>query len=157
MEPTKPRRRGRPPGMTTKPPDLNSEIWIQVLIARVKGRQRTGKTPSVRKACEEIIENGGVISAIGGDREALVAENAARKKSLQRFKVSSDAATFGPAADGNIFATHTISHAGTLHARYSEVAKFASSPQVRWFWMNLARQRLGIPQKKRPRPHLGRG
>ena len=157
MEKIIPRRRGRPPGSTTKPRDLPAGIWVQVLITRIKGRRRTGKTPSVRQACQEIADDGGIISAVGGNLDALVAANAERKKSWQRFQVNSDRPGLSPSAAGSVFVSHTISNAGTLHARYSQANKLVSSDRrVRFAWMNIARQMLGLPPKRQVPPFMGR-
>jgi hypothetical protein len=157
MKSTNPRRRGRRPGTTRVPPDVFAGVWVQVLIARVKERTRTGKTPSVRRACQDIADKGGIISAIGGNLDALAAANANRKKSWQRFELKSDGTSYGPAAAGTIFANHTISNAGTLHARYSQANKLIiSDRRVRLAWMNLVRQILGLPPKHQVRPFMGR-
>jgi hypothetical protein len=138
-------------------PDVRAEVWVQVFIARVAARTRTGKTPSVRRACQHIVENGGIISAIGGNLDALAAANASKKKSWQRFEFKSDGTGYGPAVAGTVFANHTISNADTLHARYSEANKLVTSDRrVRLAWTNLVRQRLGLPQKQQVRPFLGR-
>ena len=154
MERTNPRKRGRPPGSTTVPRDVLAWLWVQVFLTRVRGRIRTGRTPSIRKACQEIANEGGIISAIGGNIDALVSANAARKKSWQRFELTAD----GPKrnAAGTIFANHAISNPDTLHARYSDAKKFVTAPRVRLAWINLARQMLDLPLKRQVRPHLGR-
>jgi hypothetical protein len=155
MDKIGPRRRGRPPGSTTVPRDVFAGIWVQVLITRIKGRRRTGKTPSVRKACQEIADKGGIISAVGGNLDALVAANAARKKSWQRFQ--SDRSGLRPSAAGSIFVNHTISNAGSLQARYSQANKLVTSDRrVRLAWMNHARQILGLPPKIQVRTFIGR-
>jgi hypothetical protein len=152
-----PRRRGRPPGSRAVPWDVLEGVWVQVLITRIKARTHTGKTPSVRKACQEIADNGGIISVIGGNQDALVAANAARKKSWQRFQFRSDGSGVSPDATGNIFVSHTISDAGTLQARYSEANRIAKSDRrVRLAWMNLARQMVGLTPKRPVRPSIGR-
>ena len=157
MDKANPRRRGRPPRSTTVPRDVLAGVWVQVLITRIKGRVRAGRTPSVRKACQEIVANGGIISAVGGNVHALVQANATRKKSWQRFQLS-DRSGATPSATGTIFASHTITNAGTLHARYSDANKLVTSDQrVRLAWMNLVRQILGLPTKHPyVRPLLGK-
>ena len=151
------RRRGRPPRSTTVPRDVLAGIWVQVLITRIKGRVRAGKTPSVRKACQEMADKGGIISAVGGNLDALVVANAAGKKRWQRFQLESEGSGFGPSAAGTIFVNHTISNAGTLHARYSQANKLVTSDRtVRFVWMNLARQMLGLPLKRQVQPFMGR-
>jgi hypothetical protein len=150
------RRRGRPPGSTTVPRDLLAEIWVQVLITRIEARRRTGKTPSVRKACQEIADKGGIISAVGGRLDALVAANAAsKKKRRQRFRFNSEGGV-SPNATGSIFADHAISNADTLHVRYTWANEIATSPRVRLVWMDLARQILGLPTKRRVQPLMRR-
>jgi hypothetical protein len=157
MESTHPRGPGRPPGTTKVPADVLAYVWVRVLIARVKARARTGKTPSVRRACRDIVANGGILSAIGGNLDALAAANAKRKKTWQRFEFKVDGTGYGPAAAGSIFVNHAISNAGTLHARYSQANKLATSDRrVRLVWMNLARQMLGLPAKPHVRPFMGR-
>lgn len=156
MEKTNPGPRGRPRGSTTVPRDVLAAIWVQVLIARIKGRARTGKTPSVRKACREIADQGGIVSAVGGNIDALAQENAERQKSWQRFQMKSDGAGAIPSATGSLFVNHAITNADSLHARYSVAKKFTSDPRVRLVWMNLARQLLGLPAKHHVRPSFGR-
>ena len=154
-EPTKSGRRGRPKGTSKVPADTLPEVWIQVFIARVTGRTRTGKTPSVRRVCHDIAERGGIISAVGGNRDALAAANAERDTAWQRFEFETDG--YGPVAAGTIYVNHTITYASTLQARYSDAKRLASNPRVRLFWMDLARQRLGLPPKHRGSPSIGRG
>lgn len=155
-EATNPRGPGRPSGTTKVPHDVLAEVWIQVLIARVKERTRTGKTVSARRACKHIVDRGGIISAVGGDLNALAATNANGKKRWQRFEFKSEGTECRPAAAGTIFANHTITNAGTLHARYSQAKEFVSDSKLRLFWMNLVRQRLGLPPKHQVRPFMGR-
>jgi len=150
----KPSRLGRPPGSTRVPHDVLAGVWVQVLITRIKARTRDGKTPSVRAACQEIADNVGIISVVGGNLDDLVKENAKRKKSWQRFQ--SDGSGFGPNAAGANFVNHTISNPGTLHARYSQAKKLAADRRVRFAWMNLARQMLGLPSKRQVQPFMGR-
>ena len=151
------RSRGRPRGSTTVPRDVLAAIWVQVLIARIKARARTGKTPSVRKACQEIADKGGILSAVGGNIDALAQENAARQKSWQRFQMKSDGSVAITSSAGSVFVNHTITNAGSLHARYSVANEIVTcDPRVRLAWMNLARQLLGLPAKHHVRPHLGR-
>jgi hypothetical protein len=156
MDMVKPPRRGRPPGSTKVPRDVLAEVWVQVLITRIKGRKRTGKTPSVRTACQQIADNGGIISAVGGDLDKLVAANDAREKTWQRFQLKSDGSGFSPTAAGPIFVNHTISDPGTLHARYSVAKELAADRRVRFAWMNLARQMLGLPPKRQVQRFMGR-
>jgi hypothetical protein len=156
MDEIVPRRRGRPRGSTTVPPDLLARIWVQVLMTRVELRKRTGKTPSVRKACREIADKGGIISAVGGSLNALVAASAESKKRRQRFRFSPEGGV-SPNATGSIFASHTISNADTLHVRYSWAKEIvAVDPKVRLVWMNLARQMLGLPTKRRVQRFMSR-
>ena len=140
------------------PRDVLAGIWVQVLITRIRTRARTGKTPSVREACREIAANGGIISAVGGNQDALVAANTAGKKNRwQRFQVDASSGRFSPNAAGSIFVSHTISNAGTLHARYSEAIKLiADDPRVRLIWLNLARQMLGLAPKRWVSRFIGR-
>jgi hypothetical protein len=77
-----PRRRGRPRGSVNAPQDIGSGVWVAVLLTRIAIRRRTGKTPSVRAACHELAVNGGVISAIDGNRAALTLASAQLKKKL---------------------------------------------------------------------------
>jgi len=152
-----PRRRGRPRGSRTVPRGVVEGVWVQVLITRINGRTRTGKTPSVPKACRQIADNGGIISAIGGNLNAVVAANATRKKRWQRFRLRSDGSGLSPDATGNVFVSHAISDAGTLQARYSEANRIARSDRrVRFAWMNLARQMLGLTLKRQVLPFMGR-
>src|SRR5689334_9029574 len=108
MDKIRPRRRGRPRGSATVPPDVLAEVWVQVLVTRIEGRKRTGRTPTVRKACQEIARRGGIISAVGGDLDALVAANASRKKRWQRFGFNSDGSGLSPNAEGRVFVNHAI-------------------------------------------------
>jgi hypothetical protein len=144
-----PRRRGRPRGSTVVPPDFLAEVWVAVRLQRIRSRIGAGKTPSVRQACDELAAQGGIISAVGGNVEALAATNAQRKKRLHRFAIDSTGSTLTPNATGNIFASHRIASPATLRARYSEADKLARSDRrVRLAWMNICRQRLGRPAKK---------
>lgn len=143
------RRRGRPKGSIRVPPDLYARIWIAVRLHRIRERIRTGKTPSVSQACRELAAQGGIISVIGGNLDALVQANAQLKKHRQRFQLDSTRLSLRPAAGGTIFASHTITNGGTLQARYSEANLVASSDRrVRLAWMNQARQMLGRPVKQ---------
>jgi hypothetical protein len=142
-------RKGRPPGSAVKHPDLPAEVWITVRVHRIRTRVRTGKTPSVRKACHEVAAQGGIISAVGGNVEALEAANTERDTRWQRFEIDSKGPAVIPSATGTIFAGHAITDAGTLRARYSEADRIACSDRrVRFMWMNLCRQRLGRPARK---------
>jgi hypothetical protein len=145
-----PRRRGRPRGSTVVPPDLRADVWIAVRLHRIRARIDTGKTPSVRQACAELAAQGGVISAVGGNLEALAGENAQRKKRWLQFDIDSTGSSLTPNAAGTIFASHSITSPGTLQARYSEADKIARADRrVRLVWMNICRQRLGRPTKNR--------
>jgi hypothetical protein len=149
------RRRGRPPGSTKVPPDLLADIWIAVWLQRVSERIRTGKTPSVRQACHDLAARGGVISVVGGNQLALEGENVQRKKRWQRF--DSTGASLTPHASGPIFASHTLTNAETLEARYSEADKLARSDRrVRLFWTNIGRQKLGRSPKQPSSANLRR-
>jgi hypothetical protein len=148
-----PRRRGRPPGSAVRHPDFHAEVWITIRLYRICARVRTGKTPSVRQACDELAARGGIISAVGGTVEALAAANAQRNKRWPRFEIDSTGAALTPSAMGPIFSSHSINNAGTLQARYSEANQVARSDRrVRLTWMNLCRQRLGWPTRKAWRP-----
>jgi hypothetical protein len=98
-----PRRRGRPRGSTVVPPDLHADIWIAVRLHRIRARICTGKTPSVRQACHELAAEAGITSVVGGNVEALAAENAQRKKRWHRF--DSTGSTLTPNATGNHLCT----------------------------------------------------
>jgi hypothetical protein len=150
------RRRGRPRGSTVVPPDLRAEVWIAVQLHRIRARIGTGKTPTVRQACDELAAQGGIISAVGGNVEALAEENAQRQKRWLRFEINSTRSTLTPNTTGTIFVSHTITNPRTLQARYSEADKIARSDRrVRFVWMNICRQRLGRPIKKAAGPtHL---
>jgi len=128
-----PRRRGRPPRSTRVPRDVLAELWVKVLIIRIRGRARAGKTPSVRKACRKMADNGGIISVVGGNLDALVQANAEREKNWQRFQLKSDCSGLSPNATGPIFVSHTISDAGTLRApvqRGKQISQFRSKGSV---------------------------
>src|SRR5260370_1382008 len=143
------RPRGRPQGSIKVPPDLRPGIWIAVRLHRISERIRTGKTPSARQACREIAAQGWFISVVGGNLHALARANAQRKKHWHRFQLESNGSSLSPNAAGPVFVSHTISHPGTLQARYSEATKLAPSDRrVRLAWMDLARQMLGRPIKK---------
>jgi hypothetical protein len=144
-----PRRRGRPQGSTVVPPDIRAEVWIAVRLHRIRARIGTGKTPTVRQACHELAAQGGIISAVGGNVEALARASAQRKKRWQQFEIDSTGSTLTPNRTGTIFVSHRITSPGTLQARYSEADKIASADhRVRFAWMNVCRQRLGRPTKK---------
>ena len=144
-----PRRRGRPRGSTVVPPDLLADVWIAVQLQRIRTRISTGKTLSARQACGELAALGGIISAVGGNVEALAGANAQRKKRWLQFDIDSTGSTLTPNAAGTIFASHRITSHGTLQARYSEADKMARADhRVRLAWMNICRQRLGRPTKK---------
>ena len=149
------RRRGRPRGSTVVPPDLRAEVWIAVQLHRIRARIGTGKTPTVRQACDELAAQGGIISAVGGNVEALAERNAQRKKRWLRFEMNLTGPALTPNATGTIFASHTITNPRTLQARYSEADKMArSNRRVRFAWMNICRQRLGRPIKKTAGPRI---
>lgn len=142
-----PRRRGRPRGSTVVPPELHADIWIAVRLHRIRARICTGKTPSVRQACHELAAEAGITSVVGGNVEALAAENAQRKKRWHRF--DSTGSTLTPNATGTTFVSHRITSAPSLQARYSEADKLVRADRrVRVAWMNFCRQRLGWPTKK---------
>ena len=143
------RRRGRPPGSTVVHPDLLAEVWIAVWLKRISERIRTGKTPSVKQACQALVVRGGIISVIGGDQAALEEENGRRKKRWLRYRIAPAGSSLTPDATGTTFADHAITNAGTLQARYNEADKLASSDRrVRVAWVNISRQRLGRPTKR---------
>ena len=142
------RRRGRPPGSAVRHPDLLAEVWITIRLYRIRSRIRIGKTPSIRQACDELAVQGGIISAVGGNVEALAVANAQRNKRWPRFEIDSTRLDLIPSAAGAIFAGHSITNARTLLARYSEANQIARSDRrVRLTWMILCRQRLGWPTK----------
>ena len=144
------RRRGRPPGSKTKHPDTLAEVWIRVQRFRIITRIQTGRSPSLRQACEAIVAEGGIVFAVGGDIEALAAANDdARKKRQQRFEISPDGLGVVPSANGPIFSKHGITNPRTLQNRYNEANQIAESdPRVRFDWMDQCRQRLGRPPRK---------
>jgi hypothetical protein len=149
------RRRGRPRGSTVVPPDLLAGVWIAVRLHRIRARIGTGKTPTVRRACRELAAQGGIISAVGGNVEALADENAQREKRWLRFEINSTGSTLTPNTTGTIFVSHAITDPGTLQARYSEADKMVRSDRrVRFAWMNICRQRLGWPIKKNAGPRI---
>jgi len=149
------RRRGRPRGSTVVPPDLRAEVWIAVQLHRICARIGTGKTLSVRRACDELAARGGIISAVGGNVEALAEENARRGKRWLRFETDSTGSTLAPNTTGTIFVSHAITDPGTLQARYSEADKMVRSDRrVRFAWMNICRQRLGRPIKRNAGPRI---
>ena len=141
------RNRGRPFGSKTVPSDLGAEIWNRVRIYRIMERIRTKKTPSVAKACEEIMAKTGVLSAVGGNPGALAYANLTRKKRWRRFRLDQDDQLVEDIA-GAIFIHHRVASAGALHARFSEANKLVkSSALIRLNWMNLGRQMMGRPIK----------
>jgi hypothetical protein len=142
------RRRGRPTGSTVKPPDFYADVWVTVRFFRIRTRSRTGQTPSARQACEEIIAEGGFISAVGGTIESLEAANGKRKKRRSRFKFGTENSAVMPTAAGPIFASHSVTNARTLQNQYNEANRIARSDRrTRLAWMNLCRQRFGYPAK----------
>ena len=149
------RRRGRPRGSTVVPPDLRAEVWIAVRLHRIRARIATGKTPTITQVCDELAAQGGIISAVGGNVEALAEENAQRQKRWLRFEINSTRSTLTPNTTGTIFVSHTITSPGTLKARYSDADKMVRSDRrVRFAWMNICRQRLGRPIKKAAGPRI---
>jgi hypothetical protein len=143
------RRRGRPKRSIVVPPDVLALVWVNVQLVLICERIRTGKTPSVSRACRLLAAQGGIVSVVGGNRPALVRANAKRKKSWHRLQPPSSGSKLRPNAQGTIFASHMITHAPTLGARYSAANVLASSSRlVRLAWMNLGRQMLGRPIKK---------
>jgi hypothetical protein len=143
------RRRGRPPGSTTKHPDTLAEVWIRVQHFRIAARIQTGRTPSLRQACEAIVAGGGIVFPVGGNTEALAAANDdPRKNRQQRFEISPDGSGVVPSANGPIFSAHSITDPRTLQNRYNEAERIAQSdPRVRFFWIDQCRQRLGRPPR----------
>jgi hypothetical protein len=143
------RRRGRPPGSKTKHPDTLAEVWIRVQRFRIITRIQTGRSPSLRQACEAIVAGGGIVFPVGGNIEALAAANAQRNKRQQRFEISPDGSAMEPSANGPIFSKHSITNPRTLQNRYNEAKQIAESdPRVRFAWMDQCRQRLGRPPRK---------
>jgi hypothetical protein len=144
------RRRGRPPGSTTKHPDTFAEVWIRVQFFRIRARIQTGRTPSLRQACEEIAARGGIVFPVGGDIEPLAAANDDRRNQRRhRFEISPDGSGVVPSANGPVFSKHSITDPRTLQNRYNEAKRIAKSdPRVRFFWMDQCRQRLGQPPRK---------
>lgn len=141
------RRRGRPSG-STKHPDTFAEIWIRVQFFRIRARIQTGRTPSLRQACEAIVAGGGIVFPVGGNMEELAAANAQRKKRQPRFEISPDGSGVVPSANGPIFSAHSITDPRTLQNRYNEAKRIAQSdPRIRFFWMDQCRQRLGWPPR----------
>jgi DNA methylase len=95
------RRRGRPPGSTTKHPDTLAEVWIRVQHFRIAARIQTGRTPSLRQACEAIVAGGGIVFPVGGNIEALATANGdTRKMRRPRFEISPDESGVVPSANG---------------------------------------------------------
>src|SRR5262245_8634882 len=121
------RRRGRPRRSIVVPRDVLAGLWVEVQLILICERIRTGKTPSIRQACRLLAARGGIISAVGGNRHALEQANAKRKKSWQRLQHASGGLNPPPDAKGTIFASHRITHAPTLEARYSAANALASS------------------------------
>jgi len=147
MDKVLPRRRGRPRGSTRVPPDLHAGIWIAVQLHCIRERIRTGKAPSARQACSELVARGGILSAVGGNLDALEQVNSERTKRLQRFRFYSNGSRLRPDTAGTLFASHTISDAGTLEARYREANRLANSDRrIRLAWLNVVRQILGPDQ-----------
>ena len=151
-------RRGRPSGSAVRHPDFYSEVWITVRLFRIRSRIGTGNTPSITQACIGIIAQGGMISAVGGNVESLVAANnqkKKRKKRRSRFEINSTGTALEPSATGSIFTSHSITNARSLQNRYNEANWIANSDRrVRMTWMNLCRQRLGWPPKRAWNPGL---
>jgi hypothetical protein len=143
-------KRGRPRG--TKLPDFHSEVWITVRLYRIRLRISIGRTPSIKKVCDELASRGGVISAIGGDVAKLAEECENGKKRWPRFEVDSTGLALTPSSAGPIFSNHTTTNPDTLRARYNEANRITKYDRRAWlFWKNLCRQRLGFPAKG-PRP-----
>jgi hypothetical protein len=143
------RRRGRPAQSKTVPSELGAEIWIRVQTHRIKERIRTGKTPSVARACRALAACGGIQSVVGGNPEALAQANRRGKTRWRRFQSDSSGLKLIPDVAGFLFSNHWIESATSLHARYSEANKLAKAdPLVRLAWMNQARQMMGRPLKK---------
>lgn len=148
MDETTKRSPGRPLGSTTVPSDLGAEIWVRVGIYRIKERIRTKKTPSAAKACKALTKRNGILSAVGGNREALAQANLTAKKRLRRFRLDQSGQLVADVA-GSIFISHHVESATSLHARFSAVNKLVkANPLLRLHWMNLGRQMMGRPLKK---------
>jgi hypothetical protein len=149
MDTSSTRRRGRPAQSRTVPSDLGAEIWCRVWIFRIKERIRTGKSPSVAKACRALVSGNGIQSVVGGNPELLAIANRRRNSRWRRFQGDSSGAKLIPNIAGFLFSSHWIESATSLHARYSEANKLAKAdPLVRLAWMNQARQMMGRPLKK---------
>ena len=147
MDETTARGPGRPLGSTTVPSDLGAEIWVRVWIYRIKERIRTKKTPSVARACKAIMAETGVLSAVGGNLEALSRANLTTTSRWRQYGPD-DSGKPVIEAGGPIFISHHVESAGSLHARFSAANKLAeASPRVRLNWMNLGRQMVGRPVK----------
>jgi hypothetical protein len=149
-----PRRRGRPRGSTVVHPDFRFDIWIAVQLHRICARVSTGKTPTVGRACEELAAQGGFLSAVGGNVEALAEENARREKRRVRFEIDSTGLRL-PSTTGSILVSHAITNPRTLQARFSEADRMVRSDRrVRFAWMNICRQRLGRRIKQAAGPRM---
>ena len=144
-------KRGRPRG-SAKHPDSYSEVWITVRLYRIRLRVSTGKTPSIKKVCDELAGRRGVMSAVGGNVANLAEENKKGKKRCLRFEVDSTGGALTPSSDGPIFCDHIMTNPDTLRARYNEANRITKYDRRAWlFWKNLCRQRFGFPTKG-PRP-----
>jgi hypothetical protein len=145
-------KRGRPRGSAARHPDFYSEVWITVRLYRIRFRISTGKTPSIKEVCDELVRRGGAVSAVGGNVTKLAEENLKRAKRWLRFEVDSTGPALTPSSAGSIFSDHSITNPSTLRVRYNEANRITKSDRIAWlFWRNLCRQRLGFPAK-RPRP-----
>lgn len=147
MNETTTRRPGRPFGSTTVPSDLGAEIWVRVHIYRIRERIRTKKTPSVAKACKAIVAETGVLSAVGGNREAFAYANLTTTKRWRQHRLD-DGGKLVVDANGELFVSHQVESASSLHARFSAANKLVEASRlVRLNWMNLGRQKIGRPLK----------
>jgi hypothetical protein len=133
-------------------PDFYSEIWVLVRFYQIRFRIVDGKTPSIRRVCEQLVTDGGFVAVVGGNAEALAKANAQREKKWLRFEMDAGGSVATPNSVGTVFADYSITNAGTLRARYNEANQIANLDRQAWlFWRNICRRRLGYPEKVPPR------
>jgi len=146
--------RGRPPRTTTTPDDSMGAVWRHVERMRRQHELSTGKLLSVRETCRQIIEaGGGLFWIVGGDRDSIIKDMKTPGSSLSRARRYRAEPTVNGqrlVADknGSIIATHAITCAQSLRARYAEANRFVlRCPSVREAWTNMVNDSLGLPRQ----------
>lgn len=142
------RRRGRPKNTTTVHSDRLQHVWVAVEVAR---RRKGGSLLSVSKACHLVALEGGLVSLVGGNVDAIRAslhrENQlGPKQNLPRFmRLARRGREVRLLNDpqGPLIVAHLTNHVDTIRARYYEANLIVENELgVRDWWMKVVTERL---------------